>query len=171
MTPYEIFAQMNSAQASHIFEYLFENEKPLYKAAIDNLAKQRKLRPVFIERKPRKERFEWLKSAAGRKANDGVAAHLLQIWLVGEHSALLCDFLDALGIEHDDNGTVDSLPEAPEKEDLQKAIDGLLEKYDADTVAIYLHAFQALDDEGGWPALTGILEEDVRLTQVFNSAD
>jgi hypothetical protein len=163
MTPYEIFAQMSSEQASQIFEYLFEHEKPLYKAALDSLAKQRKLRPVFVERKPRKERFEWMKTATGRKANDGVAAHLLQIWLVGEHSALLCEFLDALGIKHDDNGTLDSLPEAPPKEDLRKAIDGLLEKHEAGTVAIYLHAFQALDDEAGWSTLAEILEEDGRL--------
>lgn len=163
MTAHEIFARMSNEQASQIFAYLFENEKQLYKTAIDSLAKQRKLRPVFVERKPRKERFEWMKTATGRKVNEGVAAHLLQVWLVGEQSGLLCDFLDALGIEHDENGTVDSLPDAPAKEDIKNAIDGLLEKHDAKTVAIYLHAFQALNDDEEWPALSEILDEDKRL--------
>ncbi len=49
---------------------LFENEKPLYKNLIENLAKQRKLRPVFVERKPRAERFAWIKEALGRKQNE-----------------------------------------------------------------------------------------------------
>lgn len=163
MAPNEIFAQMTQDVASEILNFLHEYEKPLYKATIDALAKQRNLRPVFIERKPRTERYAWMQSALGRKTNDGIAAHLLQIWLVGAHAKLLCDFLDGLGIPHDENGTVDSLPPAPAKEQLASVIDGLFAKHDAGVVAVYLNAFQALDDEGGWPTLNELLAEDPRL--------
>lgn len=163
MRPHEIFAVMPPERAAAIFAYLHEEEKPLYKATIDTLAKQRKLRPVFIERKPRQERFAWIREALGRKANESVSAHLLQIWLVGKHSGLLCDFLDGLGIPHDENGTVETLPDAPPKEDLARTIDTLLEKHDAADVAIYLHAFQATHDEGGWDTLQELLDSDARL--------
>jgi len=163
MVPHEIFSQATPAVASQIFSFLFEKEKPLYKATIDTLAKKRNLRPVFVERKPRDERFAWLKDSLSRAANDGVAAHLLQVWLVGAQSALLCDFLDALGIAHDENGTVEQLPPAPSKEKITSAIDALLSKHDAGIVTIYLHTFQALHEEGGWPSLSEALAEDARL--------
>jgi hypothetical protein len=141
---------------------LFENEKPLYKNLIENLAKQRKLRPVFVERKPRPERFAWIKDALGRKQNEPVAANLLQIWLVSRHSSMLCDFLDSLGIKHDENGTVENIPPQPEKPALETAVGALLAKYDPSIVAVYLHAFQALD-ETGWPLLNEIIAADARL--------
>jgi hypothetical protein len=162
MTPNEIFARMPASTASAIFSHLFENEKPLYKNLIETLAKQRKLRPVFIERKPRPERYAWFKEALGRKVNESISAHLLQIWLVGQHSQLLCDFLDSFGIEHDENGTVSELPPSPSREEMERAINSLLEKHERDVVSVYLHAFQA-SDEKGWPVLDEILQGDERL--------
>ena len=161
--PYEIFAALPPSVTEQLFAFLLENEKPLYKASIETLATQRKLRAVFVERKPRVERHVWMKDALARKVNAAVASHLLQIWLVGAHSKLLCDFLDGLGIAHDDDGTVTELPPAPAKESLTKAIDPLFEKHDPAVVAVYLNAFQALDQEGGWSTLAELLTEDPRL--------
>lgn len=159
---HEIFARMPSETASQLFHFVFEKEKPLYKATIESLAQQRKLRPIFVERKPRPERNIWLKESLGRKASEAVAAHLLQIWLIGAHKSVLCDFLDALEIAHDENGTINDLPENPPAEKLKAAVDGLLEKHDRSVVVVYLHAFQALDDKG-WPTLETLLTEDERL--------
>jgi hypothetical protein len=167
--PYEVFAAIPPAVAEQLFSYIHEREKPLYKATIDTLAKQRKLRPIFVERKPRLERHTWMKDALGRKVNEGVAAHFLQIWLVGAHAKLLCDFLDGLGIAHDENGTIENLPPTPTKEALIKAIDPLFAKHDPVVVAVYLHAFQALDEDG-WPPLAELLAEDPRLQLAVGTA-
>lgn len=162
LQPHEIFARMPEPVSEQLLGYLFEKEKPLYKATIDTLTKQRKLRPVFVERKPRTERHAWMRDVLGKKANESVAAHLLQIWLVGAHAKLLCDFLDALGIAHDENGTIEELPSAPEKAKLSAAIEGLYASHDPGVVAVYLHAFQALDEKG-WSTLEELLAEDPRL--------
>ena len=161
-TPHEIFAHLPPAVAEQLFSFLEQNEKPLYMTTIDTLAKQRKLRTVFVARKPRAERHAWLREVVGRAVNDAIGAHLLQIWLVGAHAKLLCDFLDGLGIAHDANGTIETLPPAPAKADLVKAIEPLFAKHDPAVVAVYLHAFQALDDQG-WASLAELLAEDSRL--------
>ena len=161
-TPHEIFAQMPPAVAEQLFTFLAEKERPLYQTTLNTLAQQRKLRPLFVERKPRAERYAWMREALGRKVNETVGAHLLQIWLVGAHARLLCDFLDGLGIAHDANGTIEALPPAPTKEALAKAIDPLFAQHDPGVVAVYLHAFQALDDQG-WSSLAELLAEDPRL--------
>ena len=162
MSPNEIFARMPETTFSGMLADLFENEKQLYKNLIENLAKQRKLRPVFVERKPRVERFAWIKDALGRHQNEPIAGNLLQIWLVSRHSAMLCDFLDSLGIKHEENGTVDEIPAQPENAALQAAVNALTEKYNPAIVAVYLHAFQALDEKG-WPFLNDIIAADPRL--------
>lgn len=162
LKPHEIFSRMSPAVAARLFAFLMETEKPLYKATIETLARQRKMRPVFVERKPREERHAWLHENLGRKASEGAAAHLLQIWLVGAHRKLLCDFLDALGIAHEENGTVETLPPAPSRTALTAAVEFLFAGHDPEIVAIYLHTFQALD-ETGWPTLEELLGEDPRL--------
>ena len=159
---HEIFSKMPASAATQLFSHLADNEKALMKATIDTLCKQRKLRPVFVERKPKPERFAWLREACGRKQNEGVAAHLLQIWLVGTQKELLCDFLDGLGIAHDEHGTVEQLPAAPEKAKLAEVVGTLLAKHNAAIVAVYLHAFLATSD-ADWSALDELLAEDSRL--------
>jgi hypothetical protein len=162
MTSYEIFGQCSSQLANEIFVYLQEKEKPVYRAVIQNLANQRKLRPVFVERKPKPERHTWLQQALARKPADDLATQVLQIWLLGAQQPLICQFLDALEIKHDGKGVVDQLPPEPETEKLRSAIDLILEHHSPQMVTIYLHLFLMMDD-AGWARLREILGTDDRL--------
>ncbi|MDQ6624233.1 MAG: hypothetical protein M3Y86_12230, partial [Verrucomicrobiota bacterium] len=157
MKAHQLFQRMTPATAAEIFSFLHKEERPVYKAAIQGLANQRNLRPVFIERKPPNERNPWMQAALSRPVSDMLATHLLQAWLLGAQKEMLCDFLDRLGIAHEPEGTVEELPECPPREKLQAAIDGLLAKYPPETVAIYLHAFRDMDSAVQWPALNEIL--------------
>jgi hypothetical protein len=150
---------MSPGLAAQIFTFMQTEQKPVYKAAIQGLANQRNLRGVFIERKPPAERFPWMKAALSRNVSDALASHLLQAWLLGANKSLLCDFLDGMEIKHEDDGTVEELPPAPPKEKIATAVGQLLEKYSAETVAVYLHAFRDMDSAVQWPALDEILAE------------
>lgn len=163
MRSHEIFQRISPGLAAQIFSFLHTEQKPVYKAAIQGLANQRNLRSVFVERKPPAERFPWMQAALGRKLSDSLASHLLQAWLLGANKQMLCDFLDAMEIKHDDDGTVQDLPAAPPKENIAAAVARLLEKYPAETVAVYLHAFRDMDSGVQWPALDEILAEEPRL--------
>jgi hypothetical protein len=154
---------MSRALAAQIFSFLHTEQKPVYKAAIQGLANQRNLRSVFVERKPPAERFPWMQAALSRKISDALASHLLQAWLLGANKQMLCDFLDAMEIKHDDDGTVEELPAAPPKEKVAAAVARLLEKYPAEAVAVYLNAFRDMDSAVQWPALDEILLEEPRL--------
>ncbi len=162
MNASEIFQHLSPTLAEQTLTYLNTAEKPTYKVAIQTLAAQRKLRPVFVERKPRAERHAWMQAALARPANEQIAANLLQMWLMGAQSPVLCDFLDALGIEHDEHGGIENLPAAPDAEKLRTAVDAILAKHPAEVVAVYLQSFQTMDI-AGWPALGEILEKDERL--------
>jgi hypothetical protein len=163
MKSHEIFQQMSPALAAEIFTFLQTEQKPVYKAAIQGLGNQRNLRAIFIERKPPAERFPWMQAAFSRKISDSLASHVLQAWLLGANKQMLCDFLDALEIKHADDGTVDELPAELPKEKIAAAVNRLIEKYPAENVAVYLHAFRDMDSTVQWPALNEILAGEPRL--------
>jgi hypothetical protein len=163
MKCYEIFSKLSPELTNEIFAYLLDSEKPVYKAMIQNIASRRKLRPVFIERKPRDERHLWLQQALSLKTADDITTQVLQIWLLGAQRELICEFLDSLGIEHDGKGVVENLPAEPPREKLNNTITRLLEKRSPEVVTVYLHAFQAMD-ESGWSVLEEALATDPRVS-------
>jgi hypothetical protein len=163
MKSYQIFQQMSPTLAVEILTYLQKEQMPVFETAIQGLANQRHLRPVFVERKPPNERYAWMQSALGHKISDALATHVLQAWLLGAQKPMLCDFLDALGIARDADGTVEELPESPPKAKLSETVAQLIAKYPAEAVAIYLHAFHDMDSTASWPPLGEVLEEDARL--------
>jgi hypothetical protein len=162
MKCYEIFGKLSPELANQMFAYLLESEKPVYKAMIQNIASRRKLRSVFIERKPKNERHLWLHQALSLKGADDITTQLLQIWLLGAQREMICEFLDLLGITHDGKGVVENLPSEPTRERLNDTITKLIEKRSPAVVAVYLHAFQAMD-ETGWSGLDEILATDPRV--------
>lgn len=162
---------MSPRTAAQIFGFLHKEDKGVYKAAIQGLANQRNLRAVFVERKPPNERFPWLQAALARPVSDMLGTHLLQAWLLGANKEMLCVFLDALGIAHEENGTVEDLPSSPPKEKIQAAVAELLAKYPAEVVAIYLHAFRDMDSAVQWPPLNEVLDETPELQFAVRKPD
>ena len=64
MKSHEIFQHMTPALSPEILTYLQQERTTDYKRIVQGLAQQRKLRPVFVERKPLAERYPWLTSRA-----------------------------------------------------------------------------------------------------------
>jgi hypothetical protein len=119
------------------------------------LATRRKLRPVFVERKPRDERNLWIREALTKSSNADLALETLQIWVLGKNERLVCDFLDALEIKHDGKGLIDELPAEPDAKKVSAAVEAILAKYSPEDVWIYLHLFAGMDTP--WPHLKGLL--------------
>ena len=161
MTSHELFAAMSPALAGDVIEFSHLHDRKLYKAALEAVAQARKVRAVFLERQPRPERLETLISALSRPALSMASDTLLRNWLLKQHAALLCDFLNALGIAHE-NGVVEDLPASVEDATLRGAVEQLLGKHPHEVVAVYLHAFNFMNAES-WANLDGILRSEPRL--------
>jgi len=161
MAPHRLFGALSPALASEILEFTFANDKPLYRATIEAVAQSRKLRPVFLERQPRAERHAAVISALGRPTLGLAGDTLIRNWLVKQQTALLTDFLDALNIPHE-KGVLQDVPPSMDDAALQSAIEGLLARHPREIVALYLHAFQQMN-EGGWANLDAHLQTDPRL--------
>jgi hypothetical protein len=157
MTATEIFGRLNGSQAGEVLNWLAENDRNAYKSAAGMLATRRKLRAVFVERKPKDERNQWIKDSLSRPANADLALEILQVWTLGCNERMVCDFLDQLGIAHNGKGLIDDLPSEPDADKVTKAVESLISKYPAHSVFVYLHLFSGMDSEG-WATLRGLLE-------------
>lgn len=127
------------------------------------LATRRKLRPVFVERKPRPERNLWIKDALSKPPNADLALETLQIWTLGHNEILVCDFLDALAIPHNGKGLIDDLPGEPGVAVVIAAFEKVVSAHPAIPVFVYLHLFCGMSPDG-WPVLKRLLAGDSRLS-------
>ena len=161
LTSHELIGFMSPTLAQEILAYAYESDKPLYRTTMAAVAEARKVRPVFMERQPRTQRHTTMLATLARPALEMATANLIRTWLLKKYNGMLVDFLDALGIPHKE-GVVDDLPESMEDAKLRAAVDTLVAKYPPEVVAVYLNAFNDMN-EVEWPNLKTMLEGDHRL--------
>ena len=152
---------MSPALALEILAYAHESDKPLYHTALSAVAEARKLRPVYLERQPRAQQHAAVLATVTRPKLEPVAGNLIRAWLLKKYNGMLVDFLDALGIPHKE-GVVETLPASMDDAKLKVAVDALLTKYPPEAIAVYLHAFNEMN-EVEWLNLKTMLDSDKRL--------
>ena len=161
LTSHELLGFVSPTLANEILDFARESDKATYKSIVASVAQARHLRPVFLERQPRAQRHASMLSTLSRPSMEMVAGTLLRAWLVQKQKPMLVDFLNTLGIENKD-GVVEELPAKMEDEKLKSAVELLLSKYPPEPVAVYLNAFNDMN-EANWPNLKTMLESDARL--------
>lgn len=158
---HELIGFMPPELAEQIIEFLYSSDKQTYKTALAAVAEAHRVRPVFFERKPRKERHAQMLETLTRPRMEETAATVLREWLLKAEKPMIVDFLNALGIEHQD-GLVEDFPKEMDPDKIRQAVELLLQKYDRMKVIIYLNTLTATSGVE-WGALEDMLEHDERL--------
>jgi hypothetical protein len=158
---HELFGFMSPGLANDILAFAHESDKPTYKATLAAVAQARHVRPVFLERQPRPQRHAMMIATLARPALDAASSGLLHGWLLKKQNAMLVDFLNALGIQHE-KGVVEDLPKVMDDAKLQSAVAALMAKYPPEVIAVYLNAFNDMNG-ANWANLKKMLESDSRL--------
>ncbi len=163
MNAFEIYQDIDPSIISDMFLWIRENDRQLYKSTVATLAANRRLRPVFVEKKSVPDQIAWLHKTLKLKTSDNIGEHLFQAWFMKGQQELLKTFCDSLEIKHDGNGAVEGeLPKTLDDDKLKSTIDTLLESNDPKLITLYLRIFNLQTPEG-WPNLAKTLEEDDRL--------
>ena len=137
MKAYEIFKESSDDLGISIFQYLRDEQKEVYQASLASLTQNRRLRPVFIQRKPVAQQIVWLLKNVQLKGSNEIAEHVLQLWLMKAHQAVLVEFLDGNGIEHDGEGAADDLPDDLDAKKLKATVEKLLADHDYEVIKKY----------------------------------
>jgi hypothetical protein len=160
---HELYATVDPAIVTQILDWFRANDKNVYRSAVATLATNRKLRPVFIEKKSMAEQYAWIHKTLKLKPCDTIGEHLLQAYLMAGQQSLLAMFCDGMGIPHDGKGSVvGDLPKKLDAARLDSTIDRLVDIFDPKLFTVYLHCFN-MQHPGGWSELNAKLESDERL--------
>lgn len=170
MKAHELYAQVDPAIVTEMLDWFRDNDRNVYKSAVATLAGKRKLRPVFIQKKPLKEQYAWIHKMLKINACDAIGEQLLQAYLMAGQQSMLAMFCDGMGIPHDGKGSVvGDLPKGLDPEKLDSTVDRLADVFDLKMLTVYLHCFN-MQQPGGWPELTEKLEKDERLVLAEKAA-
>ncbi len=163
MKAHELYTAVDPALFSEMFDWFRANDRNVYKSAVATLAGNRKLRPVFVQKKPLPEQYAWILKTLKLNACNTIGEQLLQAYLMAAQQSLLAMFCDGMGIPHDGKGSVvGDLPKKLDAERLDATIDRLIGLFDPKLLTLYLHCFN-MQVPGGWPELSAKLESDARL--------
>lgn len=164
MKAHELYTAVDPALVTEMLDWFRANDRNVYKSAVATLAGNRKLRPVFIQKKSLVDQYAWIHKTLKINACDTIGEHILQAYLMSAQQSMLGMFCDGLGIPHDGKGSVvGDLPKNLDKERLDSTVDRLVDIFDPKMFTLYLHCFN-LQVPGGWPILTEKIESDPRLT-------
>lgn len=163
MKAYELYTAVDPAIVTQMLDWFRSNDRNVYKTAVATLAGNRKLRPVFVEKKPLVDQYAWIHKTLKINACNTIGEHLLQAYLMAGQQSMLAMFCDGMGIPHDGKGSVvGNLPKQLEPDRLATTIDRLVELFDPKLLTLYLHCFN-MQVDGGWSTLTEKLNSDERL--------
>ena len=163
MNAYEIYQEIEPALVAEMCEWVRQNEKALYANAVGSLAANRKLRPIFIQKKKPADQYAWLHKTLKLRTSDTVGEHLFQVYFMKGQQEILKAFCDGMEIPHDGEGQVEGdLPEELAADKLGSTVDTLLGAHEPKLITLYLRIFN-LQRPNGWENLSEILGSDDRL--------
>lgn len=160
---HELYAAADPALVTQMLDWFRANDRNVYKSIVATLAGNRKLRPVFIQKKSLAEQYAWIHKTLKINVCDTIGEHFMQAYLMAAQQSLLGMFCDGMGIPHDGKGTVaGDLPQKLDAERLAETINRLIELFDPKLLTLYLCCFN-LQVPGGWQDLTDKIASDERL--------
>ncbi|MFQ5698105.1 MAG: hypothetical protein ACE5IL_07455 [Myxococcota bacterium] len=147
---------MSGEQAARLLEALREESPTALTLALGAAAQAFKLRPQFLRRQPRERQAEWARRALSRAASADAAEEVLAEFFLGCRRALLVEWLDALGLEHDDGSLAAPHPPCPDSETLVPALEKFRAGEPAEERDLLVRAFAA-QTAVDWPRLEALL--------------
>ena len=157
MRSYQIFAAMSPDRAVAVMSGLSENAPQMFKQALLAASASMNARPTYLQRQPFEKQVGAVRRALSRVAANGVAEEILAVYFLECRKALLLEWLDLLGIKHEDGILEADSPVAPGKAELEKARNTFCGVDDDGDRSLLLNAFAA-QSAIDWPDLEALLD-------------
>ncbi len=159
MRPHQIFAAMQPEHAETFFEGLAEKTPGMWVQCVHAAAANMKARPQYVMKQPRPKQAQSVRRTLARVNASTLAEEILAVYFLECRTELLTEWLDLVGIEHEDGVLqAETLPQ-PDPADVAKHVAALREKDDDPDRLLLLRAFAA-QSAVDWPALEELIAQD-----------
>ena len=159
MRSYQVFAAMPPERALAMLRALSEKSPQMFRQSVDAAALATRTRPVYLRRQPFEKRSEAVRRALSRVAANALADELLAIYFLECRKPLLTEWLDRVGVTHDEGTLEENTPAQPPQDRLREAVEAFLSKEDDPDRTLLLSAFAA-QEAVDWPALEALIAQD-----------
>jgi len=156
MRSFQVFAAMTPERAAELVASLKEKSPGMFAQALAAAAAAMRARPVYIARQPIEKQAALIRRALARVSASPVAEELLAVYFLECRKELLIEWLDTLGIEHDEGSLKEDEPKQPSKKKLGDAVKSFRAADDDSDRELLLGAFAA---QGAidWPTLDALV--------------
>jgi len=158
MRSYQVFASMSPERATEVMRTLKESAPGMFAQALAAAAAAFKARPVYFARQPLEKQAASVRSALARVTANPFAEELLAVYFLECKKDLLIEWLDSLGIKHEDGTLEEDEPAAPPKEKLARSVKAFRKQADRADRELLLAAFAA-QSAVDWPDLEALIAE------------
>ena len=160
MKPNQIFAAMSGEHCEEILATISEESPETTKQIVASAAIALKYRPQYLLKQPPAKRANSVRGALARKQSIQLAEELLAVYFLKCRLSVLTEWLDLLGLKHEEGILQDDVIEAPDASELEKHVETFRKAGESGADSdreLLLQTFsaQAAID---WPALDTLVE-------------
>ena len=159
MRAFQVFATMSPEQSATLLEKVSESSPITFQQGLAAACQALKIRPVYLKKQPFEKKASSVRRALSLVASSTMAEEMLAIYFLECRKELLVEWLDTLGLDHEDGTLSDDEPEAPTPTALAESFRAFLAK-DADAdrpLLVKAFASQAAVD---WPELDALIASE-----------
>jgi len=158
MRSYQVFAQMTPERAAQVMAVLVEKSPAVYTQAVAATSAAMNARPKFLMRQAADKRANMVRRTLARVRANDLAEEILAAYFLEGRKELLIEWLDLVGLEHDEGILENENPPPPPGPQLEEAIKSFLAGDGTEDRDLLLRAFAA-QSAIDWPDLAATFED------------
>jgi hypothetical protein len=157
MKAYQVFARMTPERAEAVLNQILEKMPAVYRQTVAAASAVFKARPRFLMQQSPARRASLVRQALARVAANELAEEVLAAYFLEVRRPLLVEWLDTLGVEHEEGALQTDHLACPPQEKLDAALAAFRKPEDEADRELLLEAFAA-QSAVDWPALDAALD-------------
>ena len=158
MRSFQVFASMSAEDNLRFMKTLADGVPAMFAQAVAAASAAMKARPVYLQKQPFEKRAAAVRRALSRVASNTVADEVLAVYFLDCKKELLTEWLDLLGLKHEEGILQDDVIESPDPSEVEKHVATFRSVSEDEDRELLLQTFsaQAAID---WPALDALVED------------
>jgi hypothetical protein len=158
MRPNQIFAAMSQEKCGQIMEKISQQTPGAIKPTVAAAAIALKFRPQFLLKQPLEMRVSSVRRALSRTGSNALAEELLAVYFLKCRLDLLAEWLDLLGLEHEEGILKADVTPSPAEAELREKVAKFRAGASDEDRELLLQAFAA-QTAIHWPVLDELIEK------------
>ncbi len=156
MRSFQVFAAMTPEEAEAFFGRIKKSSPTIFAQCVHAASAALKSRPAFLMKQPIARQASAVRRALSRVAANPLADETLALYFLEVRKELLVEWLDAVGVAHEDGALTEEAPPEPDADTLRSAVDKFRSVDDDPDRALVLRAYAA-QDAIDWPTLESLV--------------